>query len=564
MWHPRPMKCLGGLLLVWTLVGCDSTPRTGLGDAGAQDGATDGARATDGSGGSDGLLVGDGGSAAGDGAQGRDGATPLADGRTRDGRARDAGTRDGRTRDGGTRDARSADGAPPTGRCTPTPPAAPGNSGVTLHVAVSGNDATGTGAADKPFATLTAAAKLVKAGGTILVHGGTYKGKKHTVTATGSASAPIVVMAAPGEKPLLDGSGLGLIESDGVLRVDYSSHVIVDGFEVANSTGRGISVYESDHVTVRRCTVHDVSYRALGGGGSDLVFDGNEVYNGALANQGGGGSGGWPAMVSTYQRANGTLSKNIQFVNNHFHDAWGECLDFIMLDGGVARNNRIHDCYSVNLYSDRSQHLVLEGNYLYTTTAKYDRKDNGQRAVGINLAVESGDHQATLATDVLIANNVIVGTGKGIGFWWDGANGAAQNTYQNVRILYNVIKDTLGPALNFSKVGSGATAPSGCRAQNNIFFAGKDGTTFSLGNPAAWSLSHNLYPGGVPAGFVEPTSLAGDPRFVSPVLGGPAEGFKLQAGSPAVGKGLAQAEMPRDLWCAPRPASATALGVHQP
>ena len=64
---------------------------------------------------------------------------------------------------------------------------------------------------------------------------------------------------------------------------------------------------------------------------------------------------------------------------------------------------------------------------------------------------------------------------------------------------------------------------------DNIIETGGTGPAVLLGSPSAWSFVNNDWPGGVPTGAVEPGSFAADPRFVSPVLGGPVDGFRLEA-----------------------------------
>ena len=61
------------------------------------------------------------------------------------------------------------------------------------------------GTASKPFKTISAAVVKVRAGDTIIVHGGNYR-EAVIILASGTAQAPITIEAAPGETPVIKGS----------------------------------------------------------------------------------------------------------------------------------------------------------------------------------------------------------------------------------------------------------------------------------------------------------------------------------------------------------------------
>src|SRR6185503_20879186 len=99
----------------------------------------------------------------------------------------------------------------------------------------------------------------------------------------------------------LDGSLAVLSNIDSVLRIQ-ASYVTVDGLEVRNSSGRGISIAGSDHVTIRNNYVHHIAYRAIGGGGDHIVIENNEVAFAALMNENGSappGDENWPGGISS-------------------------------------------------------------------------------------------------------------------------------------------------------------------------------------------------------------------------------------------------------------------------
>jgi hypothetical protein len=82
--------------------------------------------------------------------------------------------------------------------------------GATLHVAMSGDDAA-AGTPEAPLRTIQKAVGMARAGDTVVVHGGEYKG--HVIfQRSGEPDKPIILKAAPGERPVFDGEGKGRIE----------------------------------------------------------------------------------------------------------------------------------------------------------------------------------------------------------------------------------------------------------------------------------------------------------------------------------------------------------------
>lgn len=128
----------------------------------------------------------------------------------------------------------------------------------TLHVAVTGNDKNDGLSRATAWRTLRHAAASVRAGDTVLIHGGTYE--EHVpLRATGDANAPITFRAAPGEQVWLDGSGQ---KRNCALRIAFKHHIILDGFYLHNfrassyqtaETAGAIEIVGGSHNVVRRC-----------------------------------------------------------------------------------------------------------------------------------------------------------------------------------------------------------------------------------------------------------------------------------------------------------------------
>lgn len=118
-------------------------------------------------------------------------------------------------------------------------PAAPQETGITFHLSPTGNDAN-PGTATKPLATLAAAQRAArstvgKKPVTVLLHGGNYylpATVRFTAEDSGTASAPVVYAAAPGEQPVISGGARLELDwkpfRDGVFQAQTPAGLVMD------------------------------------------------------------------------------------------------------------------------------------------------------------------------------------------------------------------------------------------------------------------------------------------------------------------------------------------------
>ena len=123
-----------------------------------------------------------------------------------------------------------------------------------FHVATAGADANDGLSAEHAWRTIGHAATQVRAGDTVLIHGGTYE--EHVVVeATGDEGAPITFRAAPGETVWLSGSDRRRVFA---FRIAAKHHIVIDGFRFrefnhqSHNDGCILITDGSDHV-IRRC-----------------------------------------------------------------------------------------------------------------------------------------------------------------------------------------------------------------------------------------------------------------------------------------------------------------------
>lgn len=414
-------------------------------------------------------------------------------------------------------------------------------SGGEIFVALNGSDLAGDGSFGSPYRTLYQAGRVAQPGDTIFVRGGTYPATKDQLYGvSGTATQPITVRPYASETVIFDGAGADIARSKSVILIGESAHIVFEGFEVRNSSGRGITVYDSSFITVRNNRVHHVQSRGLSASGDHITLAGNEVWQAVLENENEAhGSSGWSSAISTNERPDGRWSTDITIRGNTVHDSWGEGITPIYVTRVLIDGNTVFNTYSVNIYINNGLYVTVNGNYLFATTEVFNRTDHGYPAHGISIANEQPiPGTGAFTRDVTISNNIIVGTGRGISYWQTWVSDA-ENTYAGVRIFYNVVMGTRHDAIHFDAVDSSYTPPSGGVLQNNIIFAGANGVAVNIGNLAAWTINHNDWANGVPAIATGSGNFAADPQFISPVIGGTPAGFQVSPASAVVGAGMA-------------------------
>src|SRR3984885_7397547 len=171
---------------------------------------------------------------------------------------------------------------------------------------ITGSDNNAGTSASAPFASLQAAANVVKPGDTVQVMNGTYTAPFYAdaldITTSGTATAPITFEAAPGQTPVIDSSGgWNAINIEGSYIVvkgftvvgdaaDYTLQSALAGYSTGSSSldGNGIAINPTgsvplpNHITIEDNTV----YNEPGGGiyteGADYVqILNNVVHNNA-------------------------------------------------------------------------------------------------------------------------------------------------------------------------------------------------------------------------------------------------------------------------------------------
>ena len=254
----------------------------------------------------------------------------------------------------------------------------------------------------------------------------------------------------------------------------------IEGPFELKTCNRGVSIYQGYHVTISGLTIHDVQYQGIAVTGHYITVSNNEVYDCSLENKYTAKSReyGWSQCVAVHGISQGVMSTNIAFKNNKIHEGYGEALDFLECDTCSAIGNDITNGFSMNIYVDASRNIVIEGNILRVNTDAYNTKWG--RACGIGMAPESG---GIVISNILIQNNVMIGTRMGIYFFTMGNGGA----YDKIRIYHNTLWNVGTTPVWFRAPNN---TPTGCEMKNNFFYV--DGT-IEFSPKSSWSLGYNYY-----------------------------------------------------------------------
>ena len=441
-----------------------------------------------------------------------------------------------------------------------------------IWVSPDGQDA-GSGARDDPFATIQHAVDQATPGTTVFVRGGTYA-QRVDFTTSGEPGRPVVLTAAPGEEPVLDGSTLDVPSGqDAMVTVDGSHDIAVEALTItgyrSDENGHvpiGIFVTgESGAVRLTGNRIQDLGTTFQGRNGGDahgiavygtsstqpisgLVIEDNELSDLDL--------GSSEALV-----LNGNV-KDFLVAGNRVHDTNNIGIDVIGFEGtasdptvdqardGVVRDNEVwnidsrgnpaygNDGSADGIYVDGGRDVLIEANVVHDVN------------IGIELASE---HTGRSTRNITVRNNVVYDTttiGVAIG-GYDRRRGSTEEC----TLVNNTVFRSDGPALlvQFDTRGN--------LIENNIFVSGA-GHEF-VQNPYPENVDnlvdYNLYwaedgssdgtwqwkgtqyrtfPRWVGDSGNDRHSQFADPLFADPALGD----FSLRAESPAIDAGMRLAQ----------------------
>jgi parallel beta-helix repeat protein len=242
---------------------------------------------------------------------------------------------------------------------------------------------TGPGTAETPFCTIgTAAAKAV-AGQTVSVAAGTYN-EAVTAKNSGTASAPITYVAAPGT--VVTGGANGF-------KLSGKSYVLVQGFTVTGTSGVGILVSSSNHITLDGNDVSAAGQRVSGlvakgislSGTTASLVENNKVHDNSDAGIG----------ITSSSNGN-TITGNESYGNARGFSRAAAGIDLRGSTGNTVSANRLHgnEDSGLNIWSTSPSTLAVD-NVIW---------DNGDHGIDVH----------STSDDVVVANTVFRNYDSGI------------------------------------------------------------------------------------------------------------------------------------------------------
>ncbi|MFU1794474.1 choice-of-anchor Q domain-containing protein [Paenibacillus azoreducens] len=303
--------------------------------------------------------------------------------------------------------------------------------GGEYYVSPSGSDSN-AGTIASPWKTLQHAADVAVPGSKIYVRGGVYN-QKLKITRSGSAEQGAITFSNyASEVPIIDGTGLTVSGSEGIVDLTDAKYITINGFEIRNYTTTtngvmpvGIYVHGSgSYITLSNNKVHDIKNTATPKGSglsgrdahgiavygtkapesiNNITIDGNELYNLVL--------GSSESLV-----VNGNVD-TFNITNNVIHDNDNIGIDVIGFEGkspnaaydqarnGLIKGNKVYNITSSKnpsyekgsteaggIYVDGGKDSVIEQNYSYNND------------IGIEIASE---HAGKSTSNISIRSNLI-------------------------------------------------------------------------------------------------------------------------------------------------------------
>ncbi|MBX3306852.1 MAG: right-handed parallel beta-helix repeat-containing protein [Nitrospira sp.] len=159
---------------------------------------------------------------------------------------------------------------------------------ATYYVATTGNDSN-SGTSSSPWRTVRYAVSKMVAGDTTYVRGGTYTESNIRFSRSGTQSAPIKLLNASGEFPIIKCSSNSNSKANSVLFQNSSGYryaigwINLEGFEIKNCYV-GIRLFNLHDSAIRRNWIHDNLSQGMLGNGTKILLDRNRInHNGPFS-----------------------------------------------------------------------------------------------------------------------------------------------------------------------------------------------------------------------------------------------------------------------------------------
>ena len=404
----------------------------------------------------------------------------------------------------------------------------PAPAGGTYYLAPTGNHAN-PGTLSEPWRTIQHAAGALVAGDTVYIRVGTYHERVFPAN-SGSDGNIITYAAYPGEVVTIDGTGVEVLEYNGLFDLSGRSYIRVSGLRVINSAYYGILAENSGYITIENNYTHNTYSSGISAWNSHhIIVDHNEVTGACTS--------GWQESLSISNTDTFEVRYNIVHgVMPGTDGKEGITIKDASTHGRVY-GNEVYNLNRVGIYVD------AETGHLFDV-AVYQNVVHDIEAMGISLASERGG----LVENVLLYNNISYDNLVGL---WLSACCIATHPFKDITIVNNTF------AYNGRGGWGGGIGIENLQMQN-VIIRNNISSQNIYGQMAAppsilslLTVDHNLTDGDRDPDweFYGVDDLVGvSPQFVNPL----GADFHLEASSPAIDAGSLQGAPAADFAGLPR------------
>src|SRR5277367_2562066 len=392
-------------------------------------------------------------------------------------------------------------------------------SGYTFYVSTTGSDSN-SGSYTAPWLTIQHAASSVTAGATVYVEAGVYN-ESVTFSASGTATDYITFESYPGQTATIDGTGLSVTGTQGLINIINQSYLTVSGFEIRNYTtakaaltpagiwvtGSGTGLNLLNNIVHNITTTSEKNGNAFGiavyGTSStpisDLTISGNQLYNMKTGN-------------SETMNVDGNVTY-FTISNNIVHDNDNIGIDAIGFEGvgpsgsDQARYGEVsgNTVYNITSYGNPAYGKQYAADGLYCDGCAYVIFErNTVHNCDLNMEAAS-EHKSHNSSYITIRNNLFYdanAVGVSIGGYASGVGGSDHVVIVNNTLYNNNVKNQ---GAEF-QIQHNAPPANGNIFENNIVYAGTQNVwIYSYVSGSTATANWNVYYS--TKGYVKGTSI---------------------------------------------------------
>lgn len=328
-----------------------------------------------------------------------------------------------------------------------------------IYVSTQGSDSN-KGTKDSPFKTINLAVSKAVAGDTVFVREGVYT-EKVSITRSGQNNRPVVLKSFPGETGRIDGTGLSIVGSEGLIHVKGANNIVIEHLHICNY--------------ITSIPGGDVTGIIVSDGSDNVSIQNNKVYK--IQNLAAPELGRNAHAIHIIGNTSDPM-KNIKIEGNEVYDTKTGYSESVTVngyvDGFLIANNTIHDCENIAIVAagGYAANAIPTYNYVRNGVIRGNEVYNIDGTTGPIPAYANGQHGAPAiyvdgARDVIVEQNIVYNSDRGIGIVSENNDFPTENCIVRNNVLHNnyLCGIYLGGYLNFTGGGT-----KNCYVLNNTLY----------------------------------------------------------------------------------------------